>query len=109
MEGHLERLLGRLLEQEEVKVEVKVEVQVKVEAKVEVEIQAKTHVPTPVATQFKIRSDEQRVLVRETHCPLGAGNTKSQILNPKARADGGLRVASNELREANGGSPGGIC
>jgi hypothetical protein len=39
---------------------------VKVEVRVEVEIQAKTRVPTPVATQFRIRSDEHRDVLRET-------------------------------------------
>ena len=50
-----------------------------------VEIQAKTHVPTPVAVRVSIRSDKQREILRETQRPLGAGNPKLQILNPKAR------------------------
>ena len=71
----------------------------KVEVKVEVEIQAKTRAPTPVATQFSIRSDEHRDTLRETQGAFrrataeavascgsreaGAGNLKSQTLDPK--------------------------
>ena len=61
----------------------------------QVAIQVQTQVPTPVATRVKIRSDQQRVLVREIQRPLGAENhphtvreipnSKLQTLNPKAR------------------------
>jgi hypothetical protein len=37
-----------------------------VQVKVKVEIQEQTHAPMQVATQFSIRSDEHREILRET-------------------------------------------
>ena len=56
-------LLKRLLKRRAVQRWMRPEVQVKVK----VEIQEQTHVPMQVATQFSIRSDEHREILRETH------------------------------------------
>jgi hypothetical protein len=62
------------------------------------------HVPTQVATQVGIHSDEHREILRETQRPLGAGNSKLQIPNPKLESASSAKSAESP-RGARGTLP----